>query len=97
MYTRRRISPSLSYVTERGEMMTKDGEGIGGSTRTEGLGFLRYRFAVPPSLPVTRLAGQPTFIFVTVNEDQRYFATVAGKEVKEREESKETESAVVPD
>jgi hypothetical protein len=36
---------------------------------------MHYHLAVFPSLPVPWLAGQPTFVFVTVNEAQRSFAT----------------------
>jgi hypothetical protein len=48
----------------------------------EGLGSfrMRYRLTEFPFFPLPRLAGQASFVFVTVNEAQRYF--VASVEVK---------------
>jgi hypothetical protein len=73
-YTRRKISPSLSYVTERGEGTMKDGVDIRGMQGV--IGFLPYALSLGGLLlPLLTSAGwQPAFIFVTVNEAQRYFA-----------------------
>jgi hypothetical protein len=39
---------------------------------------MRYRVSAFPSLPVSWLASQPTFVFVTVNEAPRYFVSNPG-------------------
>jgi hypothetical protein len=36
---------------------------------------MRYRLAVFPFLPAPRLAGQPTFVFVTVNKARRHISS----------------------
>jgi cytochrome c oxidase assembly factor CtaG len=36
---------------------------------------MHQHLAIYPSLPVPLLAGQPMFVFVTLNKDQRHFAT----------------------
>jgi hypothetical protein len=47
------MSPSLGYVTERGEVNTKYGEGKEGSDSLR----MRYLLAVFPSLPIFRFIG----------------------------------------
>jgi hypothetical protein len=73
-YTRPKIYPSLSDVTERWEGMEKNGKGKGGvQGRT---GFSPYALSLagfPLPFPHACVAGQSTFVRVTVNEARRCF------------------------
>jgi hypothetical protein len=60
-YIRLKISPGLSYVTDREEVQTKDGKGK--KEYKEGLGSLRmlYRLEVFPSVLVPECLANPRF------------------------------------
>jgi hypothetical protein len=70
-YTRPKISPSLRYVTEIGERRRRK-ERAREDWVLSASAIAWWSF---PYLPVPRLAGQPTFVFVTVSVARRYFAT----------------------